>query len=302
LIHWVAVARATGVLIDWTDFSDLSAAVPLLARVYPNGKADVNQFQSAGGPSFVIRELLRSGCMHGDVQTVAGSDLWAYTKTPSGNDHHVEWHDLPKRSVDESVVRTAEDPFAETGGLRVLHGNLGRAVVKVSAVPEHVRVIEAPAVIFETQEALLEAFKAGHLNHDFVAVIRFQGPQANGMPELHKLLPPMAVLQSKGFKVAIVTDGRMSGASGEVLSAIHVSPEALAGGSLGRVRNGDLIRVDSISGILEAIVPPAEWALRELAVIPPALAESNAHDLGRDLFGGFRRNVRSAEEGAVTWL
>jgi phosphogluconate dehydratase len=302
LIHWVAVARAAGILIDWNDFSDLSAAVPLLARVYPNGKADVNQFQAAGGPSFVIRELLRAGCMHGDVATVAGEDLWAYTKVPSGNDHKVEWHDLPAQSIDESVVRTADDPFAETGGLRVLHGNLGRAVVKISAVPENVRVIEAPAVIFDTQEALLDAFKAGELNHDFVAVIRFQGPQANGMPELHKLLPPMAVLQSKGFKVAIVTDGRMSGASGEVLSAIHISPEVLAGGPLGRVRNGDRIRVDSINGVLEAIVPAAEWTLRELAVMPPTLAESNAHDLGRELFGGFRRNVRAAEEGAVTWL
>ncbi len=302
LIHWVAVARAAGILIDWTDFSDLSAAVPLLARVYPNGKADVNQFQAAGGPSFVIRELLRSGCMHGDVRTVTGTDLWAYTKVPSGNAHSVLWEELPKQSTDESVVRTFEDPFAETGGLRVMTGNLGRAVVKISAVPEHLRVVEAPAVIFETQEALFDAFKAGDLDHDFVAVIRFQGPRANGMPELHKLTPPMAVLQGKGYKVAIVTDGRMSGASGEVLSAIHVSPEVLAGGPLGRVRNGDLIRVDSISGTLEAIVPAAEWALRELAVIPPALAESNAQDLGRELFGGFRRNVLTAEEGAVTWL
>ena len=302
LIHWVAVARAAGILIDWTDFSDLSAAVPLLARVYPNGKADVNQFQAAGGPAFVIRELLRSGCMHGDVTTVTGSDLWSFAKVPTGNATSVHWDDLPTQSIDEAVVRTADNPFANTGGLRVMTGNLGRAVVKVSAVPEHLRAVEAPAVVFETQEALLDAFKAGLLNHDFVAVIRFQGPRANGMPELHKLTPPLAVLQSKGYKVAIVTDGRMSGASGEVLSAIHVSPEVLAGGPLGRVHNGDLIRVDSINGVLEAIVPAAEWALRELAVMPPALAESNAHDLGRDLFGGFRRSVRTAEEGAVTWL
>jgi phosphogluconate dehydratase len=301
LIHWVAVARAAGILIDWTDFSDLSAEIPLLARIYPNGKADVNQFQSAGGPAFVIRELLRSGCMHGDVATVTGSDLWAYTRVPSGTSS-ITWNELPADSTDDSVLRPATDPFSDTGGLRLLTGNLGRAVVKISAVPEHARVVEAPAIVFDSQESLLDAFKSGKLERDFVAVVRYQGPRANGMPELHKLMPPMGVLQGKGYKVAIATDGRMSGASGEVLSAIHVSPETLAGGALGRVRDGDLIRIDAVQGVLEAVVPPQEWALREPCTFPPELAESNSHGLGRDLFGSFRRSVLSAEEGAITWL
>ncbi len=309
LIHWVAVARAAGILIDWTDFSDLSNAVPLLARVYPNGRADVNQFQAAGGPGFVIRELIRSGCMHGDAQTVAGPDMLPYTQAPGyvfdggtrqGTD--LAWRDLPEESPDDSVVRTWAKPFSQSGGLRVMQGNLGRAVVKVSAVPEDRRVVEAPAVIFETQEALLQAFKAGALEKDFVAIIRFQGPRANGMPELHKLTPPLSVLQAKGYKVAIVTDGRMSGASGEILAAIHVSPEVLAGGPLGRVRDGDIIRVDTVTGCLQALVADQEWAARPQAAISCEQAESNAHDLGRDLFSGLRRNVLTAEEGAVSWL
>ncbi|MEO8098027.1 MAG: phosphogluconate dehydratase [Acidobacteriota bacterium] len=302
LIHWVAVARAAGICIDWTDFSDLSAAVPLLARVYPNGRADVNQFQNAGGPAFVLRELIRSGCLHKEVPTVAGSDLWAYTKTPFGETGDMAWRDLPDESPDESIVRTAENPFSESGGLRLMQGNLGRAVVKISAVPEELHIVEAPAVVFDTQEALLSAFKAGSLERDFVAVFRFQGPRANGMPELHKLTPPLAVLQSRGFKVAIVTDGRMSGASGEILAAIHVSPEVLAGGPLGRVRDGDVIRVDAVSGSLQALVPQDEWEARAQADLPCEQADINGHDLGRDLFGGFRRNVLTAEEGAVTWL
>ena len=299
LIHWVAVARAAGILIDWTDFSELSATVPLLARVYPNGKADVNQFQAAGGPAFVIRELIESGCAHGDVATVSGEDLWAYTKTPAPG---VVWHDLPEKSPDETVVRKATTPFSETGGLRLLRGNLGRAVVKVSAVPPDRCLIEAPALIFETQEALLDAFRAGQLERDFVAVVRFQGPRANGMPELHKLTPPLSVLQSKGFKVAIVTDGRMSGASGEILAAIHVSPEALGGGPLSRVREGDIIRIDAIEGALQALVPDDEWNQRTQANIASKQAADNSMDFGRDLFGGLRRNVLTAEEGAVTWL
>jgi phosphogluconate dehydratase len=302
LIHWVAVARAAGILIDWTDFSDLSATVPLLARVYPNGKADVNQFQAAGGPGFIIRELIQSGCMHGEVPSVGGPDLWANTQVPRYENGDLAWTDLPAESPDEAVVRTADKPFSDTGGLRVMHGNLGRAVVKVSAVPEDRRIVEAPAVIFDTQEALAVAFKAGELDRDFVAVVRFQGPRANGMPELHKLTSPMAVLQGKGFKVAIVTDGRMSGASGEILAAIHVSPEILAGGPLGRVRDGDIIRVDAVSGSLDALVPEPEWAARPQATISEEQADTNAHDLGRDLFGAFRRNVLTAEEGAVSWL
>jgi phosphogluconate dehydratase len=302
LIHWVAVARAAGIVIDWTDFSELSAAVPLLARVYPNGKADVNQFQAAGGPAFVIRELIESGCAHGDVPTVSGEDLWAYTKTPASGATSIVWQDLPTASPDETVVRNAAKPFSETGGLRVMQGNLGRAVVKVSAVPPDRCIVEAPAIIFETQEALIDAFKAGKLDQDFVAIVRFQGPRANGMPELHKLTPPLSVLQSKGFKVAIVTDGRMSGASGEILAAIHVSPEVLAGGPLGKVRDGDIIRVDAIEGTLSALVDDDEWDLRGQAEHCSKLAESNTQDFGRDLFGGMRRNVLTAEEGAVTWL
>jgi phosphogluconate dehydratase len=302
LIHWVAVARAAGILIDWTDFSELSATVPLLARVYPNGKADVNQFQAAGGPAFIIRELIDSGCMHGDAQTVAGPDLLPYTRVPEYEEGNVVWRDLARSSPDESVVRNFARPFSETGGLRVMQGNLGRAVVKISAVPEDRRIVEAPAVVFDTQEALQVAFKNGSLDRDFVAVFRFQGPRANGMPELHNLTPPLSVLQGKGFKVAIVTDGRMSGASGEIVAAIHVSPEVLAGGPLGRVRDGDIIRVDAVSGSLKALVDDEEWAVRASATISEGQTEVNTHDLGRDLFGGFRRNVLSAEEGAVTWL
>ncbi|MEP7351853.1 MAG: phosphogluconate dehydratase [Acidobacteriota bacterium] len=302
LIHWVAVARAAGILIDWTDFSDLSAVVPLLARVYPNGSADVNQFQAAGGPSWVIRELLDAGYMHPDVATVDPEGLRAYTRVPGLHEHELHWHDLPAQSGDEAVVRTAASPFSNHGGLRLLQGNLGRAVIKTSAVPADRHIVEAPALLFDTQESLLSAFKNGSLDRDFVAVFRFQGPRANGMPELHKLTPPLVCLQEKGFKVAIVTDGRMSGASGEILAAIHVSPEVLADGPLGRVKDGDIIRVDSEAGTLDALVPAEEWATRSHASICPQQMEGNEHGLGRDLFGALRRNVLTAEEGAITWL
>jgi phosphogluconate dehydratase len=302
LIHWVAVARAAGILIDWTDFSDLSHTTPLLSRVYPNGVADVNQFQAAGGPGFVIRELIDGGFMHADVATVAAGGLREFGKVPARDGERLRWNDLPAASGDDSVVRTAAPPFSATGGLKLLTGNLGRSVIKVSAVPEDRHIVEAPAIVFNAQEELLAAFKAGELQRDFIAVVRFQGPRANGMPELHKLTPPLAVLQGKGFKVALVTDGRMSGASGKVPAAIHVSPEVLAGGPLGRVRTGDLIRLDAVAGTLTALVDEATWAGREVETLPPAQAEGNAHDLGRELFGGMRRNVLTAEEGAVTWL
>ena len=302
LIHWVAVARAAGILIDWTDFADLSAATPLLARVYPNGEADVNQFQAAGGPGFVIRELIDSGCMDADVATVAAGGLREYAKLPQADGDKLHWHDLPKASGDDAVVREAAAPFSPEGGLKLLEGNLGRAVIKVSAVPDHCHVIEAPAIVFDAQEELLAAFKAGELQRDFVAVVRFQGPRANGMPELHKLTPPLAVLQGQGFKVALVTDGRMSGASGKVPAAIHVSPEVLGGGPLGKVRNGDRVRLDAVKGTLDALVDPAVWAARECAVLSAAQALANGRGLGRDLFAGMRRNVRSAEEGACSWL
>ncbi len=302
LIHWVAVARAAGITIDWDDFSDLSAAVPLLARVYPNGAADVNQFQAAGGTGFVLRELLDAGCLHPDVSTVDTRGLRAYTREPALERRALAWRDAPAQPRDAGIVRRAAEPFSPTGGLRVLNGNLGRAVIKVSAVPEERHVIEAPAIVFDSQQALLSAFAAGQLERDFVAVVRFQGPQANGMPELHKLTPPLAVLQGKGFRVALVTDGRMSGASGKVPAAIHVSPEALAGGPLGKLRSGDVVRLDARVGTLQALVDTAEWATREPATIDPLQADDNGHGLGRELFAGLRRNVVSAEQGACSWL
>ncbi len=302
LIHWGAVARAAGIVIDWTDFADLAAVVPLLARVYPNGSADVNQFQAAGGPAYVLRELLRSGRLHGDVATVSADGLAAFTTVPVQAEGALAWQPLPETSGDLGVVRPAAEPFSHHGGLQLLQGNLGRAVIKTSAVPEDRHVIEAPARVFTTQEAMLAAFKAGELNRDVVVVVRFQGPHANGMPELHKLTPSLAVLQGQGHRVALVTDGRMSGASGKVPAAIHVSPEALAGGPLARLRDGDVIRLDAPAGVLQALVPDAEWALRQPAQLDPAQAEVNGHDLGRELFAGLRRNVKSAEEGAISWL
>ena len=302
LIHWVAVARAAGILIDWTDFAELSHATPLLARVYPNGAADVNQFQAAGGPGFVIRELLDAGCMHADVASVAGGGLRDHTGLPQRRGDKLDWSALPQDSGDDSVLRPALRPFSAEGGLKLLRGNLGRAVIKVSAVPDDRHVIEAPAIVFNAQEELLAAFKAGQLQRDFVAVVRFQGPRANGMPELHKLTPPLAVLQGQGFKVALVTDGRMSGASGKVPAAIHVSPEALAGGALGKLRNGDMVRLDAVAGTLDAVVDAALWAAREVATIAESQTRANGRGLGRELFAGMRRNVLSAEEGACTWL
>ena len=309
LIHWVAVARSSGITIDWDDFAQLSAVVPLLARVYPNGTADVNQFQAAGGPGFVIRELLDAGLMHEDVLTVRQGGLREYTMEPtlasagaqSGTRNALVWHDIgPSRDAD--IVRQAGDPFSATGGLKLLTGNLGRSVIKVSAVPADRHVIEAPARVFSAQEELQRAFKAGELDRDVVCVVRWQGPQANGMPELHKLTPPLAVLQGRGYRVALVTDGRMSGASGKVPAAIHVSPEAAAGGPLAKLRDGDLVRLDADAGTLQALVPHEEWAARENAAMPQELALANAGGVGRELFSAFRRNALLAEEGACTWL
>ncbi|MEK0417230.1 MAG: hypothetical protein RI949_1236 [Pseudomonadota bacterium] len=302
LIHWVAVARSAGLIIDWTDFSDLSHVVPLLARVYPNGQADVNQFQAAGGPDFVLRELMAAGLLHADVATVSDGGLSDYGRLPALQAGQLTWKDLPPGTPDDSVLRTAQAPFSTTGGLRLLSGNLGRSVIKVSAVPQDRHVIEAPARVFDSQEALQRAFQAGELARDFVAVVRFQGPQSNGMPELHKLTPPLSVLQGQGFKVALVTDGRMSGASGKVPAAIHVSPESLAGGPLAKVRDGDVIRLDATAGTLDALVEAQEWARRELALPTSTQRDEAGHGLGRELFAGLRRQVRSAEEGAVSWL
>ena len=303
LIHWVAVARAAGIAIDWDDFSELSEVVPLLSRVYPNGSADVNQFQAAGGPGFVIRELLDAGLMHADVLTVRSGGLREYTGIPAvhpdgqGSLHWVE----AGASKDDSVVRPASAPFSPHGGLMLLKGNLGRSVIKVSAVPDDRHVIEAPCRVFDSQEALHVAFGAGELDRDVVCVVRWQGPHANGMPELHKLTPPLSVLQGKGFKVALVTDGRMSGASGKVPAAIHVSPEAAAGGPLAKVRDGDVIRLDATAGTLEVLMAADEWAARALEAMPDALRAANGLGMGRELFAGMRRNALSAEHGACTW-
>jgi phosphogluconate dehydratase len=301
LIHWVAVARSAGIVIDWDDFAALSDVVPLLSRVYPNGSADVNQFQAAGGPGFVIRELLDAGFMHADVLTVRSGGLREFTGIPEAAGTGLRWQ-TAAASKDESVVRPAADPFSASGGLKLLQGPLGRAVIKISAVPDDRHLIEAPARVFDSQDALLEAFKAGELERDVVCVVRWQGPQANGMPELHKLTPPLAVLQGRGFRVALVTDGRMSGASGKVPAAIHVSPEAADGGPLARVRDGDVIRLDAAAGRLEVLVPEAEWLAREVAVMPEQLRAANGLGMGRELFAGMRRSALTAEQGACSWL
>jgi phosphogluconate dehydratase len=303
LIHWVAVARAAGIVIDWGDFADLSAVVPLLTRIYPNGDADVNQFQAAGGPGHVIGELLGAGLMHADAATVAAGGLAAYANVPRLEGAALRFGAAAEVAQrDESVVRSAARPFSPTGGLKLLTGNLGRAVIKTSAVPDDRHIVQAPARVFTSQEAMLAAFRAGELERDGVVVVRFQGPRANGMPELHKLTPALAVLQGRGFKVALVTDGRMSGASGKVPAAIHLSPEALAGGPIAKLRDGDIVRLDAVAGTLAALVDEAEWVRREAADRPADEAEVHEHDLGRELFAGFRRNVSSAEEGAVSWL
>ncbi|WP_026349994.1 phosphogluconate dehydratase [Bordetella sp. FB-8] len=297
-LHLVAIARAAGIHINWDDFSELSAVVPLLARVYPNGKADVNHFHAAGGMALVIRELLGAGLLHGDVNTVMGPGLEQYTQEPFLDDGALVWRDAASASHDPDVLRPAADPFSADGGLKLMTGNLGRAIIKVSAVkPEH-RVIEAPALVFDDQNAVLDAFKRGELTRDFVAVIRFQGPRANGMPELHKLTPALSVLQDQGLRVALVTDGRMSGASGKVPAAIHVSPEAVSGGAIARVRNGDLMRVDADTGELAVLVPAAEWAAREAASID---LSHKQHGVGRELFAVFRQNADAAEAGAASF-
>ena len=306
LIHWVAVARAAGILIDWNDFSELSDVIPLLTRVYPNGSADVNEFQNAGGPGFVIGELVDAGLMHGDVLTVRAGGIREFANIPVLTGDATAANALSWRaaapSKNDAVARPVSSPFSATGGLKLLQGNLGRSVIKISSVPEDRHVIEAPARVFDSQAALQKAFTAGELDRDVVCVVRWQGPQANGMPELHKLTPPLSVLQGKGFRVALVTDGRMSGASGKIPAAIHVSPEAAAGGPLAKVRDGDLIRLDGVAGTLTVLLPDAEWAARETATMPIEQRVADGHGLGRELFAGMRRNSLTAEEGACSWL
>jgi phosphogluconate dehydratase len=295
-IHLIAMAHAAGIQITWQDISDLSEATPLLARVYPNGLADVNHFHAAGGLGFLIRELLDAGLLHEDVQTVWGEGLRPYAvEARLGLDGGVIREAAPRISGDEKVLTTFAKPFQPTGGLRVLAGNIGHAIIKTSAVKPERRLIEAPAIVLDSQQALNDAFKAGQLDCDFVAVIRFQGPKANGMPELHKLTTILGVLQDRGHKVALVTDGRMSGASGKVPAAIHVTPEALEGGVIGKIRDGDIIRLDADNGTLEVLAPTAELAVRKT---PDIDLSANEHGFGRELFAGFRQMVARADHGA----
>ncbi|MBA3878277.1 MAG: phosphogluconate dehydratase [Sphingobium sp.] len=296
LIHLPAIAACAGITIDWEDFDRLSRVVPLVARVYPNGSADVNQFEDAGGLGYVIRELLGEGLLHRDLMTVSGEDLSAYAVKAALDDDALVWRD-PGVSGDDTILKPASAPFSPEGGFRILTGNLGRACIKVSAVERDRWTIEAPARVFEDQAAVQAAFKAGELDRDVVVVVRFQGPRANGMPELHKLTPPLGVLQNRGFKVALVTDGRMSGASGKVPCAIHASPEALGGGPLGKVRDGDVIRVCAETGQLEALVDGPEWEARALVDAPPA-----ATGTGRELFALFRHGANEAEKGGSALL
>ncbi|MBG7153206.1 phosphogluconate dehydratase [Pseudomonas aeruginosa] len=296
-LHLLAIAQAAGIQLTWQDMSELSHVVPTLARIYPNGQADINHFQAAGGMSFLIRQLLDGGLLHEDVQTVAGPGLRRYTREPFLEDGRLVWREGPERSLDEAILRPLDKPFSAEGGLRLMEGNLGRGVMKVSAVaPEH-QVVEAPVRIFHDQASLAAAFKAGELERDLVAVVRFQGPRANGMPELHKLTPFLGVLQDRGFKVALGTDGRMAGAAGKVPAAIHVSPEAIAGGPLARLRDGDRVRVDGVNGELRVLVDDAEWQARSLE---PAPQDGNL-GCGRELFAFMRNAMSSAEEGACSF-
>ncbi|MDI4638014.1 MULTISPECIES: phosphogluconate dehydratase [Halomonadaceae] len=294
-LHLVAMAAAAGLTITWDDFTALSAVVPSMTRIYPNGQADINHFQAAGGMSLLIRELLGAGLIHQDIATVFGSDMSAYTQEPFLEDGKLVWREGPTESHDLDVLRPVSEAFAPTGGLTVLDGNLGRGVIKVSAVEAEHRLVEAPVRIFDDQNQLKAAFEAGELDRDVVVVVRFQGPKANGMPELHKLTPFLGVLQDRGFKVALVTDGRMSGASGKVPAAIHMTPEAIDGGPLAKLKEGDVVRLDANRGELSVLVKADELAKRPLA---DANLDHYHSGLGRELFAGFRHLARGAEEGA----
>jgi phosphogluconate dehydratase len=298
-MHLVAMAAAAGIIVNWDDFSDLSDIVPLLARIYPNGPADVNHFHAAGGMGFLIREVLCVGLLHADTTTVVGRGLAAYTQEPWLSPDGLAWRDAPTQSGDENVLRPIGNPFGADGGLKLLRGNLGRAVIKTSAVQPQHRVVEAPALVFNDQEEVMDAFRRGALERDCVVVVRFQGPRANGMPELHQLTPALTSLQSKGFRVALVTDGRMSGASGAVPAAIHLTPEALAGGPLAKLADGDIIKLDSYAGTLEAHVPADTLARRAAAEPNRARHETG---VGRELFASFRAVAGDAEAGALACM
>ncbi len=314
-IHIIAIAKAAGIIIDWQDMSDLSAAVPLLCRIYPNGSADINHFQAAGGMTFLMRELSLAGLLHQDVKTVAGEGLERYFLEPrlvkndqseifrqesqtDQSEYKVEWQPSLEKSLDESVLAPVSKAFSSHGGLQLLTGNIGRSVIKVSAVSEDNLIVEAEAVVFDEQNDLVKEFEKGNLNKDFVAVIRFQGPRSNGMPELHKLTPILGSLQSAGYRVALITDGRMSGASGKIPAAIHLVPEALAGGNIARIRDGDRIKLDAVSGKLEVLVDSSEFNSREIANKP---SQKDQIGMGRELFSQFRACVTDAEQGATSF-
>jgi phosphogluconate dehydratase len=296
-MHIIAFAKAAGIIINFQDFNDLSDAVPLLTRIYPNGHADINQFQEAGGMALLFKELIDAGLVHEDVETICGRGLTRYTQRPVLQDGKLLWIDGATSSGDEEIIATVEKPFSSHGGLQVMKGNLGISVLKTSSLREGSFVIKAPAVVFEDQHELDIAFNAGELEKDFIAVVRFQGPKARGMPELHKLTPPLGVLQDKGYKVALVTDGRMSGASGKVPAAIHLCPEALDGGLISKIKTGDMILLDGETGELTLLVEESELAKRENATF-----QVNGHHqgMGRELFGFMRRNLSSAETGACS--
>ncbi|MEO1732088.1 MAG: dihydroxy-acid dehydratase, partial [Pseudomonadota bacterium] len=296
LIHLIAMARAGGILIDWQDFSDISDTVPLMARVYPNGLADVNHFHAAGGLGYMIGSLLEEGLLHDDTRTVFGTGLADYTMEPKFKEGKVTWVAGSGETLNDKILRPANDPFQPTGGLKRLVGNLGTAVMKVSAVAEEHQIVEAPVRVFKDQNEVKAAFKNGQFTDDVIVVVRFQGPKANGMPELHSLTPLLSILQGRGQKVALVTDGRMSGASGKVPAAIHVCPEAVDGGPIAKVQDGDLMRVDAVAGTIEV--------LTEGAMARPAVTEDmtkNEHGTGRELFAFFRRGVSSADTGATVF-
>ncbi|OCH99208.1 phosphogluconate dehydratase [Legionella jamestowniensis] len=294
-MHLVAIARAAGIFINWDDFADLSAVTPLIARIYPNGNADINQFQQAGGMAYLIRGLLDAGLLHEDVHTIMGFGLRHYIKQPVTDNKQLCWIDGPQESLDLSILRSPVSPFKEEGGVQVLSGNIGRGVIKTSALQPEAEVIEAPAVVFSSQHELEAAFKAGELNKNCVVVVRFQGPKACGMPELHKLTPPLGVLQDKGFQVALVTDGRMSGASGKVPAAIHVTPEAAEGGVIAKIKTGDMILIDSKKGILQLLISEDELAKR---YIDKNDCTEIGYSMGRELFANMRLQLTGAEQGA----
>lgn len=296
-MHLIAFARAAGIIIDFQDFNDISDAVPLITRIYPNGHADINHFEQAGGMALLFKELIAAGLLHNDVETICGKGLEAYTKKPVLKDGELVWVETTDVSGDPEVIATVAKPFKHDGGLKVLKGNLGLSVIKTSSLRSGATVVKAPAVVFEDQNDLQAAFEAGDLDKDFIAVVRFQGPKARGMPELHKLTPPLGVLQDKGFKVALVTDGRMSGASGKVPAAIHLCPEALDGGLIAKVKTGDMLSLDAESGELSLLVSEEELAKRELSLFEQA---KHHEGMGRELFGAMRRNLSTSNTGACS--